>query len=115
MIRQGNSAEGVTFALSNFDNQLWDYINKLNCGISFLEESEREPDLQVFPNPVNDILTIQITKNILSVTFINSMGQRVNLIPLNNTIDVSRLKKGLYVLKIITSEHTSHYKKLVID
>jgi hypothetical protein len=115
VIRQGNSAEGVTFALSNFDNKLWDYVNKLNCGISSLEESEVQFDLQVFPNPVKDKLTIQISKNILSATFINSIGQRFDLIPVNNTLDVSILEKGLYVLRINTSEHTSLHKKIVID
>jgi CubicO group peptidase (beta-lactamase class C family) len=115
VIRQGNSAEGVTFALSNFDDKLWDYVNKLNCGISSLEESEVQFDLQVFPNPVKDKLTIQISKNILSATFINSIGQRFDLIPVNNTLDVSILEKGLYVLRINTSEHTSLHKKIVID
>ena len=51
VIRQGNSAGNVASALSNFDNSLWDYINKLNCTNSGLKELELASEMQklLFP------------------------------------------------------------------
>jgi len=115
VIRQGNSAEGVTFALSNFDNKLWDYINKLSCGATSINENDRSIGLTIFPNPVKEELSIQLNVEISSVSLTNSFGQSFYLVPVNNKLDVSSLKKGLYVLTIYTSKQTSLHKKIVID
>ena len=65
-------------------------------------------DCKVYPNPANQILNIQISPTLIqSVEIFNMIGQRMisdqNINQSNATIDVSRLSKGIYVLKIYTA------------
>lgn len=56
--------------------------------------------IEVFPNPTKDILYI---KNIDSETVINIydiLGKQININVVDNSIDVSTLKDGIYVLEI---------------
>ena len=71
----------------------------------------------MYPNPVNDVLTIQ-SKNIevSKVEIYNTIGQRVleqdGLV--KNTINVSSLPKGIYVLKL-NSDSKSYSTKIVVE
>jgi CubicO group peptidase (beta-lactamase class C family) len=115
VIRQGNSAEGATFALSTFDNKLWDYINKLNCSANSIREFDLSSKISVFPNPVKDIITITSEVPLKSVTLANSIGQSFDVKLVNNKLDVSQMQKGLYFLTITSSNNTSLVKKIVIN
>jgi CubicO group peptidase (beta-lactamase class C family) len=115
VIRQGNTAEGVTFALSTFDNTLWDYINKLNCGTNSIREFDLTQKISVFPNPTNDVVTIKSEVPIRSVIISNSVGQSFDVKLVNNKLDVSQMQKGLYFLTITSSSNTSLVKKIVIN
>lgn len=116
VIRQGNSAEGVTFALSNFDNNLWEYMNKLSCpNLTSIERNELNNDLVLYPNPAHHELIIQSNSSIESAYLTNLLGERIELTSTSNKIDVSGIKKGLYVVTILLDNNTSFNKKLLID
>lgn len=73
----------------------------------------------IAPNPANDFLRIILEDNFITDnTFINIYDFKGKLVlqkPLNkNTIDVSDLISGMYVLEI-NYEDVSHYRKLVIE
>jgi len=65
-------------------------------------------DSKIWPNPVNEILNIEITPGSLSEVEVifelyDMMGKRVlikNLAPFENTIDVSHLTNGVYTYKM---------------
>ncbi|MEO6302230.1 MAG: serine hydrolase [Bacteroidia bacterium] len=115
VIRQGNSAENVTFALSNFDNNLWDYINKLNCNTSSIIENELAQQVAIYPNPAQDVITVRSDVPLSSVSITNSMGQQFEAKMVNNKIDISQMKKGLYFLTITSFTNTSLVKKIIIN
>ncbi len=116
VVRQGNSAEGVTFALSNFDNKLWDYINKLNCNlVSVAEEEVFSENTLIYPNPATDFVSLEFGSSVKSVSITSVSGQAFQRECKDGKIDVSDLNKGLYFLTITSSKGTSLTKKLVIN
>jgi CubicO group peptidase (beta-lactamase class C family) len=117
VVRQGNSAGGVTFALSSFDNKLWDYINKLGCANvsnSLSELNEIDP-ISIYPNPAQSSLTIRSNLMVESISIKNLLGQKSSLTLTNNIVDLSHIKKGIYFLEIFVSGARSYSKKIVID
>jgi hypothetical protein len=62
--------------------------------------------INIFPNPVNQSVSIEAPYQINKVTLINSKGQFLITANYNSTkvdIDVSHLPKGIYLVKIIIS------------
>ena len=71
----------------------------------------------LFPNPANDILTVQTDSNIESLKIYNLQGKLLianTPNSSNNTFDVSFLKKGLYILNVNTKS-TSYTHKFLKD
>ena len=61
--------------------------------------------MQVYPNPARDIMYVKAEERITSLQIINSMGQEItHLAPLSNQVNlnVSKLVKGIYYIKIVT-------------
>ena len=61
------------------------------------------PNLQIYPNPVTDILTISPSEGITALKVVNLLGQEIVLksnITTSNKIDVSGLSNGYYLAKI---------------
>ena len=115
VIRQGNSAGNVASALSNFDNSLWDYINKLNCTSSGLKELNLASQINVFPNPAINKINIETGLGIKSVLITDVLGCSAQLKLMNNVADLSFLSKGFYNLIIITDTGLRCSKKLIIN
>jgi pectate lyase len=70
-------------------------------------QENRSETLNIYPNPVNSILTISTPKNssVEQVIISNSVGQVVKTINENSTkIDMTSLKSGVYFLQIKTKE-----------
>ena len=60
---------------------------------------------KIYPNPVNDVLIISNTNDIIidKVEIFTLLGQKVDVIEKpQNTIDISQLSKGIYLLNIFT-------------
>ena len=59
--------------------------------------------IQIFPNPINDLLNIRSLERINTITIYDTIGQQIkNLIPNqeNFQIDFSKVEKGIYFLKM---------------
>ena len=69
-------------------------------------------DIKIFPNPVKNLFSISNKNNfqIQSVEISNMLGQTLQMNINNNNIDVSDLKSGSYILKIVTEKGTSNTK-----
>ncbi|PHS62573.1 MAG: hypothetical protein COB12_10620 [Flavobacterium sp.] len=62
-------------------------------------------NLIVYPNPARDQILIETNSQFKRVLIIDVMGRIVKIVtPSNNIIDVSDLNKGVYILKIQTSQ-----------
>lgn len=89
--------------------------------VSYLQDNGNLKDIQVYPNPASNKVTISLPKENgteLSVTIYNSTGQLMNTIQTatNNSatdIDVSYLPAGVYALKIKT-EKTSCTRNITV-
>ena len=63
-------------------------------------------DAQVYPNPTTGLLTISSAEAISAVEVYNVIGKRVLQVTnvVNNSVDVSSLSKGMYILKIASGD-----------
>jgi hypothetical protein len=78
---------------------------------TFVNEQVAQPSWTIFPNPVTDLLRIEVRNTQEFVPFVvhGSLGQTVcsgMLKPGNNTIDFARYSAGLYTLSIQTGNHS---------
>jgi len=81
-----------------------------------LNELEERASFEIFPNPVRDILNIEIKDRIIkSVNIYNSQGL-IQLIDNsgNKDIDVSALSSGMYIIEIVSNEFSAR-QKLIIE
>ncbi|MGB0427611.1 MAG: DNRLRE domain-containing protein, partial [Flavobacteriales bacterium] len=88
--------------------------------VSVVEETPKGLVLDIFPNPANDQITIDLqhlNQPLASVELINTSGQLVMKLVDNQKLiafDVSELPQGLYVVKVNT-EANSITQKVIID
>ena len=62
--------------------------------------------LDVFPNPVSDILNLRINEEVTRVELYNASGHKMgSYAPTGNAIDMSDLNPGLYIIKVETEEN----------
>lgn len=97
---------------SNQVNILFDYnyavtTNNYDTTIASLSNQNIEPlnDILIYPNPVNDYLSISSDFEIYKLEIYNLLGQ-VILVTLNPnaSIDLTNLKSGNYILKLNTNK-----------
>ena len=69
-------------------------------------ESQDTEAVSVFPNPVENVLNVKTSKDILAIEIYNIIGQKLKKVTVDGsnkaTIDVSALQQNLYVLQITT-------------
>jgi len=73
-------------------------------------------DMNVFPNPATSFITINVSgeQPIAEAIIYNHLGQKaLEAVPVNNTVDVSMLRPGIYFLEVITSESRTGTKLVV--
>ena len=72
-------------------------------------------DFKIYPNPANHVINIESnnTIQITSVRVYDILGKQVlNIETMSDGIDISKLKKGMYIVEI-TSDKFSTIKKLI--
>ncbi|MBD8084510.1 T9SS type A sorting domain-containing protein [Chryseobacterium caseinilyticum] len=77
------------------------------CSLSVEEETAEEADLQFYPNPVHEFLTIKSKNKLESYEVYSSVGQTVLRGSLGNTsaqINMSALTAGVYYVKVKTEK-----------
>lgn len=71
-------------------------------------------ETQVFPNPAKDVLNIQMLQTITEISVFDVLGKEVTVPRTSsNSIDVSGLSEGLYILKIISEDQKSFSSKFI--
>jgi CubicO group peptidase (beta-lactamase class C family) len=99
VIRIGNVADAETFALSNFDKELWSKISQLStCEVVTDLRSETLQSFQLFPNPTEHILSIHSNFPIREINIRNLQGKELLKTSINK-IDISTLPKGIYLVE----------------
>jgi hypothetical protein len=73
-----------------------------------------ETHITIYPNPANDMIYIS-GDMVLEVKMYNNIGQLILNQYNTNTINISALQNGIYLLSIETSDKTTIHKKIVIN
>jgi len=76
------------------------------------EDTVLETSIKVYPNPSTDKITIELKNNVelKNVSMYNSNGSQVKVKLNDKSINVAKLPRGIYVLKISTSEGSTEQK-----
>ncbi|NJK97745.1 MAG: T9SS type A sorting domain-containing protein, partial [Bacteroidales bacterium] len=90
--------------------------------ITAAETIDTKPGLQVYPNPASDLIFIEIHNNgngYVQFELMNLTGQTVLLKKAENAdqkheLNISRLPKGIYILKIVMQNHEENVR-IVVD
>ena len=108
----GNTLELITPDLDNSLPGSWSCINihgspnAVNNSSLSIDNVYKEP-VKAYPNPVQNTLYISGVKGPSKIKVYSVLGQLVMNQSITNTLDVSRLKRGVYYIKISDSEKTT--------
>jgi hypothetical protein len=94
-------------------------FNKLiimyNCSPTALTENTKNIAVKLFPNPGHGLINIQSENEIEKLTVVDILGREIyTSIPLAKDIKVQLADKGVYLIKIETSEGV-HFQKIIVD
>lgn len=96
------SSDGDLFVVDRGNNR----IRRISGLTSNADELELEANLLVYPNPSTDKITIELKNDLdlkgASLFSINGKQTRVKMN--DNTFNVSKLPRGIYILRIVTSK-----------
>ncbi|HLV38325.1 T9SS type A sorting domain-containing protein, partial [Xanthomarina sp.] len=85
----------------NTASQVWSFTTAGTLGV---EDNQINSTFSLYPNPASNVLNIKTTLNINQIDVYNQLGQnvlQVNGLRLqNNSIDISALQQGMYLVKI---------------
>lgn len=116
VVRQGNSAGGFNLAASAFDNVLWDYINKLDCSATSIQDKGTKI-YSVYPNPVTNLLNIDNANSTLYKICVYDVFGKIVYVSTKFeskiNIDFSYFVSGTYLVEL-HDEGKQVIRKLVI-
>jgi hypothetical protein len=123
-----NCADNDNATGVNLPDNKWGY-GKVNaysaikgCNVGIDENGYSNVELNVFPNPSNNKISIQYDLTIAdykvsTLEIRNVLGENVYSIPLNsvsNSIDVNDLKSGIYFCSVMLDKKEARVLKIVI-
>lgn len=95
---------GVTNQDINASQEIWDFFNQFTlAGPVGIQQTAAKIDLNVFPNPANNVLNIQADEYISQVTVYNLLGEKVLSRSANaagTQLNIANLHSGIYMLSI---------------
>ena len=101
---------------NDFPNQVDTLVWKISSSGVGIAEITGDNSINVFPNPVKDILTFKNSFSENSVVIItDALGRKIistDISSAQNSIDVSPLQRGIYTL-ILESKRKQFYQKIV--
>lgn len=104
-----------TFEMETVDNfgNVSESRASVSTNITGVSVNTFSSDFSVYPNPVKDVLYIQGIDNLRQVEVIGITGNVIKKLPGAALVDVSELKKGIYILKVQTDRaiFSSRFRK----
>jgi CubicO group peptidase (beta-lactamase class C family) len=118
LVRQGNHSGTSSLAVSDFDNVMWDYVNKLTqCPTTSIKNITTNNSIEIYPNPASDLLFIKKlnTSIYITKTEIYTFAEKLICVSNENEINVSELNNGMYLIKCYLSNGNVILKKIAIQ
>lgn len=79
-------------------------------------EFETSNEIKIYPNPVNRILNIKSNETIKEFFVYDVLGKKVIVDHVSsNSIDVSNLAQGIYIIKVISENNEDYFAKFIKD
>lgn len=72
-----------------------------------------QKDIILYPNPASNTINIQSNTIINKIEIHNTIGQKIMESQTTNGIDISSLKKGMYLIKIIAANKREEVKRFI--
>ena len=106
--------DGMNFLHNNFGGDAYYDNIRVNNEVLAVNDIKRQ-GIKVFPNPVKDILKIQIpdNENISEISIYNLAGQKIKNSTGMSEINTKELPKGNYLVKVKTDKGQSYQSKLI--
>jgi CubicO group peptidase (beta-lactamase class C family) len=86
------------------NDQIWEYVNDLSCSTSEMKEENISNQIQVYPNPSMDQLTITVDKGVLGkVIVLNHLGVKIKEFSIQSAsykLDISDYSDGFYFVSV---------------
>jgi hypothetical protein len=104
IVRQGNDAgyvgPGGGSVPIQFDNDMWKYLNELDCGSVSVNSPENDDKLiLIWPNPTSDAWQVQSAEIPDRLELFDTAGKKVLVLHQTQTIPARDLPQGHYWLK----------------
>ena len=96
------------YIISSLGEQIVPIIDNYTVGL----EENNALDVELYPNPVNNVLTVKGDR-IVKVAIFNALGQEVVAVENRNEIDVTSLNNGLYFVRVTDVNGNVSVNKIV--
>lgn len=96
-----------SYAYENVSNQA------INAGQALNNLSFNSFNATVFPIPSSEFVQIVSDKNIIDAIAFDVSGKKTHLNLINNSVNISGLVQGVYILQLITDTNDSYIQKIV--
>ena len=114
-IELGLAAKGGAPGVKLLVDNVITSITATSLGTSDIDVDETF-DIKVYPNPVSDILNVKSNSEIIAMDVVNMIGQVViKQFGRSNSLNVSTLSPGLYILKTKNENSTESIKRFIIE
>ncbi len=114
-IELGLAAKGGATGVKLLVDNVITSITATSLGTSDIDVDETF-DIKVYPNPVSDILNVKSNSEIIAMDVVNMLGQVViKQFGRSNSLNVSTLSPGLYILKTKNENSTESIKRFIIE
>lgn len=106
--------DGMNFLHNNYGGSAY-YdnikVNNENLAVADIKKT----NIKLYPNPVKDILKINIAdnENISEINIYNASGQKLKTVSKQTEINVENLAKGFYLIDIKTNKNKTYNSKFI--
>jgi hypothetical protein len=92
-------------------------INFSNCSLTSIEPLKQLDLLLISPNPANDYIQISNNNNVtdFEIEIINTLGQTIFKTNNQKTLDIEKLERGLYFIKLTDQHKNTKIQKVLFQ
>jgi len=103
----------IAFVMIQDDGDNW-YIDNVNVtGTLGTTEFENNSNLTTYPNPTKDFVKIETVESIKKIEVYDVIGNEVRTPVKGNSVDLTGLSNGTYILKVMTNDGKITSKKII--
>ncbi len=102
----------IAFVMIQDDGDNW-FLDSINVTGTLSNIDFESENTTVYPNPTNGVVTIQFNEEIESVKVIGLLGNVLKTYTNTNSIDLSDLNSGSYIVSIVSTSGNVVTKKIV--